>query len=299
MMNEIFLEIANKIKCERPAVGTSWVRSADTLIADKRLTPTAIRVYNALLDMCTKDREVITISLNRLKKLACCCRNSVHNALKILHQYRYIDKKPKLWRTEINTFRVFKILPDKQRNSSAKDAEQFEYIPEIQAKPKKAKKSRKKKPEQPEMKRYGTYHRVKLTDKDYNSLLNDFGKTTVELYIQRADNYCKNKNKSYSNNAEIIRKWIEEDRRCGRSPQHKLLGAHNQMPKEELASYMRLGMQFVDPTEYTMTDEEVSQILDHHNFDIIYQNPDHPLFSYGEADLYNAAKQQREHKDSS
>ena len=234
MKNEIFLEIANTIEYKRPAVGTSWVRSATCLKSDRKLTPTARDVYDVLLDMCTEANDIIRISLNQLKNKVFCCRNSVYNALKRLYECGYIDKKPKAWRTEINTFRVFKILPDKKRNSSAKAAEQFEYIPEIQAKPKKAKKSRKKKPEQPDKKRYGKYNRVKLTDEEYNSLMHDFGKAMVEIYIQKADTYCLNHHTSYDNNAEIIRKWIEADRSFDRFSRQTnvALSTIKKMPKE-------------------------------------------------------------------
>ncbi|MDE6087468.1 MAG: hypothetical protein K2G25_03695 [Oscillospiraceae bacterium] len=215
MENKIFLEIANKIKCERPAVGTSWVRSADTLIADKRLTPTAIRVYNALLDMCTEANNIIRISYNQLKKRVFCCEKSIYNALNRLYQCRYIEQMPKAWATEINAFEVFKILPDKKRNKS-KSGEQPDSMPEIQSKP------RKPRAEKPKKKKYGKYNRVRLTDEEYNSLVNDFGQEIVEAYIQRADDYSKEHKRYYNNNAETIRKWIEQDRnKPGSAANHK------------------------------------------------------------------------------
>ncbi|MDE7120898.1 MAG: hypothetical protein K2O42_01905 [Oscillospiraceae bacterium] len=300
MQNKIFLEIVEMIQCERPETGTSWLRYATNVMSDRNLTPTARDIYSILLDMCTLTNNIITISLNQLAKKAHCCRNSVYNALKRLQKYRYINKKPKACRTEINTFVVFKILPDKKRNSSAKDAEQFSWnLPELQAKPEKAKKSRKRKLPQPDKKRYGKKKRVKLTDAEYNSLIQDFGKETVELYIQKVDAYCEKHHTSYDNNAETIRKWAETDRQFNKFSKQTSVKSHSsKMSKEELAEYTRMGIQFIDPTVYMMTDEEVSQILDH-NYDSIYKNPDHPLFLYGKHDLYREAKRLRKLKESS
>ena len=239
MMNEIFLE---RTKYERPATGESWVRSATTLYADKRLTPTAQRIYDVLQDMCTKANNIIRISLNSLKRKAFCCRKSVTNALNRLEKCGYIDKLPKAWETEINTFRVFKILPDKKRSKSKSD-EQPDVMPEIHSKP------RKPRAEKPKKKKYGKYNRVRLTDEEYNSLLRDFGQETVEAYIQRADDYSQEHKRYYNNNAETIRKWIETDRD---KPNHKHnyhskdKNKDNVLTNEELEGYLRLVNRFRD-----------------------------------------------------
>ncbi|MDE5885909.1 MAG: hypothetical protein K2H29_12645, partial [Oscillospiraceae bacterium] len=258
---------------ERPATGESWVRSATTLKSDRKLTPTARDIYDVLLDMCTEANNIIRISLNSLKRKAFCCRKSVTNALNRLEKCGYINKLPKAWETETNTFFVFKILPDKKRRSSAKAAKQFENNLEIQmpetseilrAKPEKVRKPRKKKPEQSNKKRYGNYSLVALTDKEYNNLLNDFGKQTVETYIQIADMYSQkhNRKKPYDNNAEVIRKWIEQDRQNGRpwkSKSYSYPSKNNTMPKEELESYLRLGMRFIE--EETTSEPEIKPVF--------------------------------------
>ncbi|MDE5769640.1 MAG: hypothetical protein K2H82_09670, partial [Oscillospiraceae bacterium] len=345
MMNEIFLGTA---EYKRPATGESWVRSATTLKSDRKLTPTARDIYDVLLDMCTEANNIIRISLNSLKRKAFCCRKSVTNALNRLEKCGYINKLPKAWETETNTFFVFKILPDKKRRSSAKAAEQFENNLEIQmpetleirrTKPEKVKKSQKKKPEQSNKKRYGKYSLVALTDKEYNELMKDFGQATVQKYIQIADDYSKKYNKKYPypNNAEFIRNMIETDRKLGTLPKNynpwrtKSYNYHsknNTMPKEELESYLRLGMRFEEPTEeelkkindeiaklpeikpeaaplsepipesepwipvtakYEMTEEEVDQILNNWNYDIILKNPLHPLYNLVPGELYDLA----------
>ncbi|MDE5754779.1 MAG: hypothetical protein K2H89_09615 [Oscillospiraceae bacterium] len=307
MMNEIFLE---RTEYERPATGESWVRSATTLYADKRLTPTAQRIYDVLQDMCTKANNIIRISLNGLKSKAFCCRKSVTNALDRLEKYGYIDKLPKAWETETNTFRVFKILPDKKRSKSKSD-EQPDVMPEIQSKP------RKPRAEKPEKKKYGEYGRVRLTDEEYNSLLNDFGQKITIRYIQRADDYSQEHKRYYNNNAETIRKWIETDRdNPNRNYRGKDKNKDNVITDEEMAGYLRLVNRFRDddipasepvsepePEEYEMTDEEIAQILDCWDTDKIYDtyycDNSHPLCHCSVGELMEMAKRQREQRDTS
>ena len=308
MENKIFL---GTTEYERPATGESWVRSATILKSDRKLTPTARDIYDVLLDMCTKANNIIRISLNSLKRKAFCCRKSVTNALNRLEQCGYIDKLPKAWETETNTFRVFKILPDKKR-SKAKSDEQPDVMPEIHSKPRKprAEKSKKKK--------YGEYGRVRLTDEEYNSLVNDFGQETVEVYIQRADDYSQEHKRYYNNNAVTIRKWIEDDKKKPnrRHNYHKKdKYKDNKITDEEMAGYLRLVNRFRDddipasepvsepdpisePEEYQMTDEEISCVL-RYNCDMIRDNQSHPLHNCTVLELLEIAKRQRERRNTS
>ena len=253
-----------KDSMQRPAVGGSWVRDARSTKTDRRLTRATRDVYNELHDMCTATNNIIRISNKKLAERAVCCEKTVFTALEKLEEYGYIDKFSKKWKTETNTFEVFKILPDKKRRRSAKAAEQFENNLEIQmpetleilrATPEKVRKPRKKKPEQPNKKRYGNYSLVALTDEEYNNLVSDFGQVTVQKYIQIADDYSKKYNKKYPypNNAEFIRNMIETDRTLGTLPKnynpwrtknYNYHSKNNTMPKEELESYLRLAVRF-------------------------------------------------------
>lgn len=60
---------------------------------------------------------------------------------------------------------------------------------------------------------YGVYGRVKLTDKEYEKLVNDYGESTIKEMITRVDEYVEsnnNKNK-YTNYNLVIRKAIREN----------------------------------------------------------------------------------------
>lgn len=60
--------------------------------------------------------------------------------------------------------------------------------------------------------KYGNYGRIKLTDKEYNKLIEDFGKDYVDKQINLLDEYVEsnnNKNK-YSNFNLVLRKSIRE-----------------------------------------------------------------------------------------
>lgn len=61
-------------------------------------------------------------------------------------------------------------------------------------------------------KSYGEYKRVKLTDKEYQKLIDDYGKERIDRQIQEMDKYVEsnnNKNK-YSNFNLVLRKSIRE-----------------------------------------------------------------------------------------
>ena len=61
--------------------------------------------------------------------------------------------------------------------------------------------------------KYGTYKRIKLTNKEYEKLINDFGKDFIEKQIELLDEYVEsnnNKNK-YTNFNLVLRKSIREN----------------------------------------------------------------------------------------
>ena len=58
---------------------------------------------------------------------------------------------------------------------------------------------------------YGTFHNVTLTQEEYDSLIGDYGRKTVEDYIDRVDNYCERTGKTYPNCYLTIREWLKKD----------------------------------------------------------------------------------------
>jgi len=173
------------------------------LLNEKGVTKTMERIYVALLDMRKTADEAITISTNHLANKVGCCPKSVINAVKRLIEMGRLQKKEKKSRTEINSFFVISSLPiGKKRKSVPKEQPAPSAEPE-QIQPE---------PEKPKKKKYGNYGRVRLTDEEYSSLIADFGEEKVSEYIQKADDYSKDKNRWYNNNAQTIRQWLEEDK---------------------------------------------------------------------------------------
>lgn len=183
------------------SINLSWRKCPDVLWDDKSITPTAERMYVALLDLCTSASNTVKISINATARRIRCCRKSVINAMKCLLEKGLIQKAEKAYVTETNTYIVKMLLPPKKGKA----------IPEEQpasAKPE----ATEVKQAKPSKKKYGEHGRVRLTDEEYSSLITDFGQETVAKYIQIVDDYSKEHNRWYSNNAETIRKWIEEDK---------------------------------------------------------------------------------------
>lgn len=178
------------------------------LLNEKGVTKTMERIYVALLDMRKTVDEAITISTNHLANKVGCCPKSVINAVKRLIEMGRLQKKEKKSRTEINSFFVISSLPiGKKRKSVPKEQPAPSAEPE-QIQPE---------PEKPKKKKYGNYGRVRLTDEEYSSLIADFGEEKVSEYIQKADDYSKDKNRWYNNNAQTIRQWLEEDNKPSQS----------------------------------------------------------------------------------
>ncbi|MDP4147376.1 MAG: replication initiator protein A [Bacillota bacterium] len=60
--------------------------------------------------------------------------------------------------------------------------------------------------------KYGEFNHVKLTDKEYSKLIEDFGEDKIKLFIKKVDEYCEQYGKSYKNYNLTIRKWISNDK---------------------------------------------------------------------------------------
>lgn len=169
----------------------------------ENMTRTMERIYSVLLDMRQTVDGYITISINHLAKKTRCCAKSICNALNALSAMGIVQKKEKASRTEINSLRVFSPVPLKGKKKSIQPE-----LPALPAEPEQIQPE----PEKTKKKKYGNYGRVRLTDEEYSSLIADFGEEKVSEYIQKADDYSKDKNRWYNNNAQTIRQWLEEDK---------------------------------------------------------------------------------------
>lgn len=57
----------------------------------------------------------------------------------------------------------------------------------------------------PQKHKFGEFNHVLLTDAEYTKLCDDYGKETADKYIQKVDDYCEMKGKSYKNYNLAIR----------------------------------------------------------------------------------------------
>jgi predicted transcriptional regulator len=55
--------------------------------------------------------------------------------------------------------------------------------------------------------RYGEYNHVTLTDKEYNTLVDEYGEQKVLLAIKNMDEYCEMKGKTYKSYYLALKKW--------------------------------------------------------------------------------------------
>lgn len=67
-------------------------------------------------------------------------------------------------------------------------------------------------------KNFGEYGNVRLTDDEYNRLIENNTKTTALEYIKRCDEYCELKGKEYGSYYLAIVSWIRKDEEDGRLP---------------------------------------------------------------------------------
>ena len=58
------------------------------------------------------------------------------------------------------------------------------------------------------MNRYGEFKNVKLSDEDYDRLINDYGKTIANDFIDRVDRSIASKGTRYKNHYATIKEWI-------------------------------------------------------------------------------------------
>ena len=80
--------------------------------------------------------------------------------------------------------------------------------------------------------RFGEYNHVLLTDDEYSRLCNDYGKGIADKYIQKVDEYCEMKGKSYKNyNLAIRNTFMARDNVRPRTPERDI----SQIPDEQLS----------------------------------------------------------------
>lgn len=59
--------------------------------------------------------------------------------------------------------------------------------------------------DKPQKHKFGAFNHVLLTDSEYTKLCEDYGQETADKYIQKVDDYCEMKGKSYKNYNLAIR----------------------------------------------------------------------------------------------
>ena len=80
--------------------------------------------------------------------------------------------------------------------------------------------------------RHGTFNHVLLTDDEYSKLITDYGKDIADRYIQKVDDYCEMKGKSYKNyNLAIRNTFMARDGIRTRTPERDI----SQIPDEQLS----------------------------------------------------------------
>lgn len=67
--------------------------------------------------------------------------------------------------------------------------------------------------------KHGKYQHVRLTDEQYQELVDEHGEADTEAAIQKVDDYCEETGKTYKNYALVIKRWgykaAKEDARSG------------------------------------------------------------------------------------
>lgn len=66
-------------------------------------------------------------------------------------------------------------------------------------------------PSKPKFQKFGEYSHVKLTQKQFQKLIADFGEAVTAEYIRRCDEYQQQTGKSYKDYNLTIRHWIDKD----------------------------------------------------------------------------------------
>lgn len=60
--------------------------------------------------------------------------------------------------------------------------------------------------------KYGEFNHVRLTETEYNKLLEEYGQDKISLFVKKVDEYCEQSGKTYKNYNLAIRNFIRNDK---------------------------------------------------------------------------------------
>ena len=123
--------------------------------------------------------------------------------------------------------------------------EQVTELASKQAVRKPAKKPAKPKEDKPqeEYSQYGEYGNVRLTDKQYKRLAEQYGEGVVKAYIDDVDCWCQQQGKPYKDYSAAIRKFIKRDKDKGIKKEVEPAKSHSYDPSKFVDA-------FGDPINY-------------------------------------------------
>lgn len=229
---------------------------------------TVAGIYARLLNECNPPNYEILMSIPTLsKKFGISGRNLIRTIKKLeeLHIVERITKDG-----GINRYKIVPIVNARLHHQPAPASET---------------------PEQSE--RYGRYQHVLLSASQYSELVEAYGESKINTYIQRADDYCQQTGKTYQDYAVTIRTWIEQDKekakKSGRMSEEELQGYLSlvnrwdddedyQVLKRQNEIETFLKSKPVEPTIYRMTDEELNRCLKG-EWKFILLNKSHPFYT--------------------
>ena len=150
-----------------------------------------------------------------VEKWACCHKWETHQTSKTYENY--YDKVPNLtvkiyglpaalWEKNVGTGDKFTLNRWMEYNKECKESKELEEESAVQppqpSTPKKQKEVKHK---------YGEYQHVRLTDSQFQKLLEDYTEAQVMSYIRKVDEYCQQHGKSYKDYNLTIRNWMSKD----------------------------------------------------------------------------------------
>lgn len=86
--------------------------------------------------------------------------------------------------------------------------------------------------------KYGEYQHVKLTDKQYQNLVSDYGEQTIQGYISKMDSWIQMKGKSpYKDFNLAIRNWLNRDNVCKHNEPKNAYDVYNEYENSQNLPY--------------------------------------------------------------
>ena len=89
--------------------------------------------------------------------------------------------------------------------------------------------------------KYGEYKHVRLTENEYNKLLNDLGQEKLDLSIKILDEYCEMHGKTYTNYNLVLRGWVQNEVKKRTNSNESNIVRHKTTEKDEkeLSKFIR------------------------------------------------------------